>query len=648
VEPTGKWSIASTELDRSAARLSNSTVENLAWAKALRARIGEVIEPRTIANTLVPFNDLMMHLDAAASECSLLARVHPKEDVRKVAEEGEQKIHEYATQLSLDRELYEAVQAVDVSQADAGTQFFVEKRLRDFRRAGVDQSDEVRRRVAAINDEIVKIGQQFARNISEDGDKRGISVDAVEDLAGLPEDWIAKHQPGADGKIHISTAYPDFYPVVTYAKSPSVKERIYREFKNRGYPANVEVLDQLLAKRYELATLLGYENWAEYSTEDKMIGSGTNAASFIDRVTAASAAAADRDYAVLLARKRQDDPSASRVEDWEKEYYEQLVKAEQYAFDAQAVRPYFNFVDVQGGLFDLTQRMFGVTYSQVHGLDLWHEDVTAWDVFDGGKKLGRFYLDLHPRKDKYGHAAQFDYRTGIAGKRLPQAVLVCNFPNPKDDANGLALMEHSEVETFFHEFGHLLHTIFAGHRQWMGNSGISTEWDFVEAPSQMLEEWCSDLDSLQMFAKHHETGQPIPGELVDKLRAASEFGKGLDTRHLQVDNRDPHSIDTTNLARELQERYSPFAYVPDTHFQCSFGHLDGYSAIYYTYMWSKVIAKDLFSKFEQEGILDAKTSRHYRRSVLDPGGSKRAADLVSDFLGRPYSFDAFEEWLNRT
>jgi thimet oligopeptidase len=172
----------------------------------------------------------------------------------------------------------------------------------------------------------------------------------------------------------------------------------------------------------------------------------------------------------------------------------------------------------------------------------------------------------------------------------------------------------------------------------------------------MLEEWCSDLDSLQMFAKHHETGQPIPGELVDKLRAASEFGKGLDTRHqmfyasvsLQFYNRDPHSIDTTNLARELQERYSPFAYVPDTHFQCSFGHLDGYSAIYYTYMWSKVIAKDLFSKFEQEGILDAKTSRHYRRSVLDPGGSKRAADLVSDFLGRPYSFDAFEEWLNRT
>ena len=216
-------------------------------------------------------------------------------------------------------------------------------------------------------------------------------------------------------------------------------------------------------------------------------------------------------------------------------------------------------------------------------------------------------------------------------------------------------MEHSEVVTFFHEFGHLLHTIFAGHRRWIGNSGITTEWDFVEAPSQMLEEWCYNLDALRLFAKHYQTGEPIPAELVEKLRRASEFGKGLYARHqmfyasvsLNYYNRDAQGLDTTKLLVDLQERYSPFDYVPNTHFQCSFGHLDGYSAIYYTYMWSKVIAKDLFSRFEREGVLNTKTARQYRQAILDPGGSKKAAELVVDFLGRPYSFDAFSDWLDR-
>ena len=212
------------------------------------------------------------------------------------------------------------------------------------------------------------------------------------------------------------------------------------------------------------------------------------------------------------------------------------------------------------------------------------------------------------------------------------------------------------MQTFFHEFGHLLHTIFAGHRRWIGNSGITTEWDFVEAPSQLLEEWTYDVEALQLFARHYITGRPISTDLVRRLRRASDFGKGLYTAHqmfyaavsLNFYNRDPSSMDTTDLMVELQKRYSPFPYVEDTHFQCSFGHLDGYSAYYYTYMWSLVIAKDLFSKFEARGLLDRETTMHYRRSILDPGGSKKAADLIEDFLGRPFSFDAFQEWLNRT
>jgi thimet oligopeptidase len=215
-------------------------------------------------------------------------------------------------------------------------------------------------------------------------------------------------------------------------------------------------------------------------------------------------------------------------------------------------------------------------------------------------------------------------------------------------------MEHNDVETFFHEFGHLLHHVFGGHTRWAGLSGVSNEWDFVEAPSQMLEEWVWDPNVLSTFARHYENNTPIPAEMVKKMKAADEFGKGLWVRQqmfyaalsLNLHNRDPKSLDSTKLMAELQEKYTPFKYVDGTYMHESFGHLDGYSAIYYTYMWSLVIAKDLFSVFQKEGLMNPEPAKRYRTAVLEPGGSKPAAKLVEDFLGRPYSFKAYEEWLN--
>jgi thimet oligopeptidase len=649
-----KWGLADTDLNRSAARLRNDTAEHLAWAKAFRARLIEADGPRTIDNTLVPYNEMMLHADAARNECELFARVHPDADIRAAAERGEQDVKQFLTGLKLDRDVFVAFSALDVSGADQPTRFVVEKVLRDFRRAGVNLDVDARERIAALNDEIVRIGQEFARNIRDD--EREIVVGSAADLAGMPQDWIDKHLPGADGSIRITTRTPDYIPFMTYAHNADARKRLYVEFRNRGFPANIEVLDRLIARRYDLAQLLGYDDWADYVTEDKMIESAENAQTFIDRVSHVAHEPARREYETLLARKRQDDPDAAEAADWEKTYLEQLVKNEHYALDSQLLRGYFNFPDVLEGLFTITQRLFGVTYRQVHDLPLWHQDVTAWDVLEGDRLLGRFYLDLFPRENKYGHAAQFDYRTGVAGLRLPQAVLVCNFPNPREAAGGSALMEHDEVVTFFHEFGHLIHAILSGRQPWIGVSGITTEWDFVEAPSQMLEEWCFHPDSLRLFARHHQTRELIPFDLVDKLRRASEFGKGLQTAHqmyyaavsLGFYNDDPEDLDTTRKMIELQDKYSAFDYVDGTHFQCSFGHLDEYSAIYYTYMWSLVIAKDLFSRFEENGMLDLETSMRYRRYILEPGGSKKAADLVQDFLGRPFSFDSFRAWLERT
>ncbi|MCH7864877.1 MAG: peptidase M3, partial [Proteobacteria bacterium] len=241
---------------------------------------------------------------------------------------------------------------------------------------------------------------------------REIELDSVAELAGLPADWIAAHPPDETGKIHINTDYPDYIPFITFARNGPARKALYLEFKDRGYPDNMEVLSALIAKRYELARILGYDHWADYITADKMMGSAANAAEFIDKVSAVAGPPAQRDYAVLLERKRRVAPAATKVADWEKTYYAEAVKSEQYQFDSKTVRPYFEFSRVQQGLFDLTSQMFGIEYRQVMGLNLWHQDVTAWDVYEGDQRLGRFYLDLRPRPNKYKHAACFGCRAG--------------------------------------------------------------------------------------------------------------------------------------------------------------------------------------------------------------------------------------------
>jgi thimet oligopeptidase len=274
-------------------------------------------------------------------------------------------------------------------------------------------------------------------------------------------------------------------------------------------------------------------------------------------------------------------------------------------------------------------------------------------MFENGALAGRLYLDMHPRENKYNHAAQFGVRNGVAGVQIPEAALICNFPG--GDENDPGLMEHNDVETFFHEFGHLLHTLFAGRQPWMGISGISTEWDFVEVPSQLLEEWAWDVTVLQSFAKHYQTGEPIPAALVGQMRRAKEFGKGLQIcqqmfyakMSLSFYDRNPTLVDTDALAKELRARYTPFRFVEGTHFQTSFGHLDGYSATYYTYMWSLIIVKDFFTHFDTENMMAPGVAKRYRDVVLAQGGSRPAAELVREFLGRDFNFDGWKRWLEK-
>jgi thimet oligopeptidase len=624
----------------------------------VRARAGlEAVKatsaPRDTVATLTTYDDALAAISDAAVQAELARQGSPDPAMRKAAEECDRQLQAMFTAINQDRALYDVLSSLDLSGQDVTTRWWMTRDLHEFRRAGVDRDDATRSKVRTLVDELVALGQEFDRNIPADVRKVAFSP---ADLAGLPADFLAARPPGPDGKIVLTTDYPDYFPVRNYAKKASTREAMWRAFANRAAPQNVVLLERMLVKRQELARTLGYANWADYVTENKMIGSGKAASDFIERITAASGNRAAKEKQLLLDRKRRDIPGGKALDPWDVVFYIERVKAERYHFDAQKARPYFEARRVFQGVLDVSGKLFDISYRPVENAVVWHPDVRTYDVIAGpsfgdgaGKSLGRVYLDLHPREGKYKHAAQFALISGQEGHRLPEGALLCNFPKPG------GLIEYGEVRTLFHEFGHLVHHILGGHTRWAANSGVRTEQDFVEAPSQMLEEWMRDPGVLQSFAKHLKTGQPIPTKMVEQLRVAEEFGKGLEVRRqmflaatsLHLHQREAVGLDSTAVVAESMERYWTFPFVKDTYYQASFGHLNGYSAVYYTYMWSLVIAKDLFTPFASKGVLDRETANRYRERVLAMGGGKPAADLVADFLGRPYDFRAYEAWLDK-
>ena len=632
--------------------LKNYCETRLANSKKLLKKVLDVKGKRTEENTLEVYNELFVELDGAASMASLMSATHPSEEVRNAAKLCEQDLSKFYTDLSLHRELYEAIKGVDVKQLDAYTKRLVKKTLEDFKRSGVDRDEKTRAKIKKISEELVKIGQDFDKNIIDD--IRSIEVSSLKGLEGLPEDYIAaKTKDGFPAKI--TTRYPDSIPFMTYAKSKEYREKLAYVSKNRAYPTNEKLLKDLLKKRHELATLLGYKSWAEEVMEDKMIGKPKAAQKFIDEVAALAKKGSEGEFQDLLKIKKAEDKNAKTVADWERGYYENILKRQKFEVDAKEVREYFQYTKVKDGLLDLTEKLFSLKYVPVKNANKWHESVEVLDVLDkkSKKPLGRIYFDMHPRDGKYSHAAQFTLRSGIKGMQLPEGVLVCNFPDPA--GGSAALLEHGDVVTFFHEFGHLLHNILGGHQKWIRYSGVATEWDFVEAPSQFFEEWAYEYDVLKKFASHFKTKKVISKSLVEKLKAADEFGKGLQARHqmfyaalsLKFHNENPDKLDLAASLKALQNKYSNFPYQEGTHFYASFGHLHGYSSNYYTYMWSEVIARDLLSAFKKKGMMNTTLALKYRKTILEPGGSKDAAELVKDFLGRPYKFKAFEEYLNK-
>jgi thimet oligopeptidase len=623
------------------------TATGLAAAREVVATLREA-PPEDAEAVLRRWDEVTLALSNVGAIAGLYSNAHPDVDVRTACEEAEIEVDKLVTELRQDRALYDVFAALDPAGLDQVAARLLEKTLEEFRRAGVDQDDATRKRLAEISERITAIDQEFSRNIRDD--VRTVKA-TPEQLAGMPEDWLAAHPVDEDGLVTVTTDYPDAVPARMFVRDAEVRRQMTVAFLERGWPGNEPLLKELFDLRHEYANLVGYSDWASYDAAVKMIEKGPAIPEFIDRIAQAAQGPMERDLAVVMERYRRDVPGAEAIDTADSVYYEELVRKEQHDVDSQLVRTYFASDKVKQGLLDVTGRLFGLRYEPAEDAVVWHEDVAAYDVYPAGgdaaadgDSLGRIYLDLHPREGKYKHAAQFTIANGVAGRQLPEGALLCNF--------GKGLMEHDHVVTLFHEFGHLVHHVLGGHVGWTRFAGVATEWDFVEAPSQMLEEWAWDADVLRTFATD-AGGDPIPADLVAKMRAADDFGKGLQARQQMFYASVSYWFHTERPADlsakqvELQERYSPYRFIEGTHFFANFGHLGGYSSAYYTYMWSLVIAKDLFSAFDPDDLFAADVAARYRDSILAAGGTKDAADLVADFLGRPYTFDAYAAWLAR-
>jgi thimet oligopeptidase len=606
--------------------------------------------PRTIENTLAPFDDAIEELDTAGYQSGVMQSVSPEAKVRDRAQAMVQKVSAVVTAFSLNPAIFHALADLDVSKADPATQYYVKRTLLEFRLAGVDKDDATRARIQSLNDDIAKLSTQFQRN-TQDSQLKVIVKNRAE-LDGLPEDYINLHKPAADGSITLTSDSPDVNPVLKFANSADLRRRMYLAYNNRAYPQNITVLADLLKKREELANTLGYKHWSDLNAADKMAVDSQTISQFIDKIDAASRPIADREYQMLLALARKQNPSLSNISLSDRNYYSEQLRRMEFDFNSQEARPYFPYASVQQGILNVAARLFHVTFRPATEAVVWDPSVSAFDVFDGDLQLGRIYLDMHPRPGKDQWFSSNPILDGKHGQQLPEAALICNFPGGKPGDPGL--MEYGDVTTFFHEFGHLMHWIFQGQQQWAGYGG-NLESDFVEAPSQMLEEWMHDPKVLATFAHNFQTGDPIPAELVRRANRADAFGRGLWARRqlvytnvsFDLHNTSPDSAKLENATDVNRKRFLPFQPVEGDHDIASFGHLVGYSSAYYTYLWDKVIAEDFFSKFNRNDLLAPEVALRYRSTVLAKTGSMPANDLVSNFLGRPQSMDAFVVWMNQ-
>jgi thimet oligopeptidase len=637
----------------------NPMAAAIAEANASIAKIIAVADTdRTFDNTIGAIDDLAAVFEDRVSMFVFMSNVHPDATVREASQAAEEQYNNFLIELSQREDLYNAVKAYAATNPKlAGEQArLLAFTLRDYRRSGMDLPKDKRAHLADVKKEIGKLVIDFNKNMADD---ETVVMLLKDELKGAPEEVLSRVTKSGD-VYAVGMAYPVYIPIMENCEVEATRQKLWMAYKRRGGKKNVAVLEKVLKLRAEEAQLLGYKNNAEYEIEVRMAKTPKAVEDFYARLRPLAREKARQDFEEFTAAKREQTKDAkAALRPWDSAFIKNYLQKTKYAVDGEKVREYFPMQAAVDGLFKTTQTIYGLEYRDVTAKagtkerPLWHPDVKLYEVWDkaSGQMLGEFYLDMYPRDNKYNHAAQW----GLTQHKVwsdghvtrPLAALVCNFTKPTADKP--SLLQHEEVETFFHEFGHCLHTIVSeAHENRF--AGTNVERDFVEAPSQMFENWVWDANVLNTFARHYKTSEPLPKTLLDSMIAAKNLGSGMDAEQqfyyalidMAYESTSDGKVDSTKIAVEMYPQVTMYDFKPEgTYMQASFGHLMHYNAGYYGYMWSKVYACDMAHRFKELGMLDPKAGMEYRKKVISQGGTRDAMDLISDFLGREPKLDAF-------
>lgn len=611
-------------------------------------------EAPSFAETMVPLELAGAAVAEGYGRGAFMAHVHPEGAVRDVGREAEERITKWRMGLAFRDDLYAAVRALADGEAastlEGEDRRLLDHWLRDFRRAGQELPVERRHELEALRNRLVELEVAFSRNIAEFDD--GIEV-TREQLAGLPDAYIERLRPGAaKGTYRVSLDYPEITPFMESAHDRSLREKLLRKNWNAVRDENRPLLEEALGIRRRIAALLGTPTWAHFAMEPKMADPDRVAAFYAELVPPIREQAA-REAAAMQRRMATQLPDA-RLETWDWLYYDMQQQREEHGVNADEIAEYLPLDHVWQGLFEITGEVLGLDYRRIEDARAWHPDVALYEIRDrsGGEVIAHFYADLFPREGKYTHAAAFPlvigHRRADGTYATPVNAIVANLTPPAGERP--SLLRHGprgEIETLFHEFGHILHMSLT-RASYARFSGAETEWDFVEAPSQIMEHWSWEPELIRRLSRHYRTGEQIPDRLVDALVGSRYINVGLRyARQVWFGTLDlaMHSAtDEVDLDEVVRDAYAVTAlpYPEDTFYIASFGHLmGGYDAGYYGYLWAEVIGDDMFGRFAAEGLLSAEVGGQYRREILEPNGTRDANEMVRAFLGREPTNEAF-------
>ena len=613
--------------------------------KDLAALIAIPQAERTFENTIMGYERAFDNYGNALGMSGFLSYVSTDKKFRDAANDLQMQISQYMVDVATRRDVYKAIREyTDTNpRLDPVQAKLVKEMLIGFKNSGMDLNDADLEKFKALNKEKAEYIIKFDKNIQEYKDPLAVTQ---EQLRGLGEDYIQKLSKTDDGKYLVTLDYPDYVPFMQNADDEQARKELEFKFNRRGGQENVELLEKTLTLRREIARLLGYKNHAELRLEDRMAKNPKMVMAFLKDLQKKLKPLGKKEDKEMIAYKNSKTGKNSRtLYSWESGYWSNKFRKENLELDSEKIKEYFPSQVVIDGMLDLFGGVFGITFEPVN-IPVWHPDVKAFKIKDkaSGELVAYFYMDLYPREGKYKHAACFGLVEGEEKQdgtyQNPFVAIVANLNKPSGDTP--SLLKHSEVETLFHEFGHVLHNALTK-AKYSAFSGTSVSWDFVEAPSQMLERWAWDPQVLKKISKHYKTGEALPDDLIKRMIAAKNFGAG--GMYLRQDFFAQYDMtlhtadttpDTTKLYFELTKKIRGLPLTKGTIPQASFGHImGGYDAGYYGYLWSEVIAEDFFGEFKKNGIFNPETGLKFRREILEKGGTLDEEKMVENFLGRP-------------